>query len=110
MPKVLILESTVVNFGDDRGGVHQDAAELVDVSIDAARALVQAGRALYADRKDDKSKGAIHTASADMLKAADRVRKDRAAAAKAPADTGKGVSPAGGQTDPADSSIPGGAA
>ncbi|HRQ47776.1 MAG TPA: hypothetical protein PK725_12555 [Rhodocyclaceae bacterium] len=78
MPKVLIIEATIVNLGDDRGGVHQGPAEMPEVSKDIARTLVQSGRALYTVRKDDPSRGGIYTASAEMLKAAERVRKSRA--------------------------------
>lgn len=68
--KMLIIEGTVVNFGDDRGGVHADPGETPDVPQEAARALAQAGRALYVNRKDDPSRSGANTASAEMLKAA----------------------------------------
>jgi hypothetical protein len=70
MPKVLIIEPTIVTFADDRGGVPAHSGESPDVSKDVARALVNASRALYVDRKDDPSRGAINTASPEMLKAA----------------------------------------
>lgn len=92
MPKVLIIEPTIVSYGDDRGGIHADPAEVCDVSKDVARVLVQAGRALYTDRKDDPTRGAIHTASADMIKAAARVQADRKKAAEqTPAPAGEGA-------------------
>lgn len=82
MPKVLIIEATLVNFGDDRGGVHQDPAEMPDVPKDAARVLTQNGRALYLDKRDDPSRGAIYTATPQMVKAAQEMAAARKAAAR----------------------------
>ncbi|MEW6612701.1 MAG: hypothetical protein AB1409_08170 [Pseudomonadota bacterium] len=70
MPKVLIIEDCLVNYGDDRGGVHESAGALVDVSKDAAAALIRANRALYTDKKDDPDKSGRNTATKDMLQAA----------------------------------------
>lgn len=89
MPKVLIIEPTIVSYGDDRGGVHADPADTPEVSKDVARTLVQAGRALYTDRKDDPTRGGINTASPDMVKAAARVQADRKKPAP-PADVKQG--------------------
>lgn len=80
--KVLITENTQINYADDRGGVHADAGEIVDINKEQAQKLVSVGRALYADKKDDPSKGALDTASAAMLKAAADVRAAKAAAEK----------------------------
>ena len=70
MPKLLIIDPCLVNFGDDAGGVHQDVGAQPDVSKATAAQLVMLGRALYVNKNDDPSKGAIHTAPAEMLKAA----------------------------------------
>jgi len=82
MPKILITENTIINYGDDRGGVDAAAGDIADVTKDTAQKLVAARRALYADKKDDHSKGALDTASAAMLKAAADVRAAKEAAAK----------------------------
>lgn len=92
MPKILITSPCQVNFGDERGGVHADDCELVTVTKDVAQALVRSSRALYVEKKDDPDKHGRDTASAEMLKAAETVRKSRASAAKASTV----VSPAGG--------------
>lgn len=92
MPKILILSPVVVNFGDDRGGVHVPRAGLPDVPRDEARALVNAGRALYTNRADDPNKAGANTATPEMLKAAERVRQRRGEAAPAaPAKPAKGA-------------------
>ena len=83
--KILITENTLVNYGDDRGGVHADQGNIVDAPKDAAGKLVGAGRALYTDKKDDPSKGAVYTATAPMLKAAADVRAAKEAAEKSAA-------------------------
>lgn len=87
MPKILILEATQVDYGDDRGGQHVDSGEIVDVTKDNARKLTEYNRALYADKKDDPTKAGIYTASKDMLSAAQAMVKERTAAAdKKPAE------------------------
>jgi hypothetical protein len=78
MPKLLITESCTVNYGDDRGGVHEDMGAIVEVSKDTARALTTIGRALYVERKEDPDKNARHTASREMLAAAGELRKAKA--------------------------------
>ena len=77
MPKILIIEPTLVDFQDDRGGQHADVADLPDVPKAIAAKLVEAGRALYTDRKDDPTKTGQFTASADMVKAARAMAKAR---------------------------------
>lgn len=77
MPKILITEACQINYGDERGGVHVDAAEETSVTVDTARALVGAGRALYVNRKEDPSKGGRDTATEHMLAAAAAMRKAR---------------------------------
>jgi len=79
MPKILITENTLINYGDDRGGVDAAQGDIAEVTKDTAAKLVAARRALYTDKKDDPSKGALDTAGAEMLKAADAVRKAKAA-------------------------------
>ncbi len=98
--KVLIIAACLVNFGDDRGGQHIDHAEISDVPIDTARKLVSTGRALYIDKKDDPSKGGINTASTDMLKAAETMRKQRVAATKSAAATPAAAAGADASADP----------
>lgn len=85
MPKVLIIEPCIVNYHDDRGGVHQDTADIVDVNKPVATQLIASGRALYTDRKDDPTKTGQFTASADMVKAA-HIMADARAASAAQAD------------------------
>jgi len=70
MPKVLITAPVLINFDDDRGGLHHDAGETPVVPKDTALALVRADRALYASKGDDPDKSGRNTATAEMLKAA----------------------------------------
>lgn len=102
--KVLIIDPTKVHFGDDRGAIHADAAEIVDVNKDVARTLTVANRALYIDPKDDPFKDRRFTASEDMLKAAKNLARAKAAAAKAAADksAGTGENGEGGTTKDGD--------
>ncbi|MDD3674991.1 hypothetical protein [Thauera propionica] len=88
MPKVLIIEPTLVNFGDDRGGVHQDPADMPDVTKDAARVLTQNGRALYLDKRDDPSRGSVYTATPQMVKAAEAMAAARKAVVQAHEEEG----------------------
>lgn len=85
MPKILILEATQVDYGDDRGGQHVDSGEIADVTKENARKLTEYNRALYVDKKDDPTKAGIYTASKDMLAAAQAMAKARAEAAAAAA-------------------------
>ena len=80
--KILIIEPTLINHGDDRGGQHADIG-ITDAPKDAARAVVLAGKALYVSRADDPSKSGTHTATADEVKAAQAAAKAAPAAAKA---------------------------
>lgn len=68
--KLLIIDNTIINFGDDKGGVDVAIGDTVDVTKDTGATLVRAGRALYVDRKDDPSKDKRDTATDAMLKAA----------------------------------------
>lgn len=68
MPKIIIIEPCLVNYGDDRGGVHVDAGDEVDVNVDTAAMLAKLGRSLYVRKEDDPTKGQ-HTAPAELVKA-----------------------------------------
>ena len=81
--KLLITDNTIVNHGDDRGGVDAAQGDIVDVNKDTARALVAPGRALYTNKADDPEKGAPNTAPAELLKAAQAAIADKAKAAAA---------------------------
>jgi len=74
MPKILIIEPTLINHGDDRGGQHADIG-ITEAPKDAARAVVLAGKALYVSRSDDPSKSGTHTATAEEVKAAQAAAK-----------------------------------
>ena len=67
--KILVIEPTLINHGDDRGGQHADIG-ITDAPKDAARAVVLSGKALYVLRSDDPSKIGTHTATAEEVKAA----------------------------------------
>lgn len=84
MPKLLILEPCVVNFSDDRGGVHQAAGDLPDVPKESARNLIAAGRALYASKNDDPDKQGRNTASREMLQVAEAMAKPARKSPSAP--------------------------
>ena len=79
MPKILIIEPTLINHGDDRGGQHADIG-ITEAPKDAARAVVLAGKALYVSRADDQSKSGTHTATAEEVKAAQAAAKAAQAA------------------------------
>lgn len=80
--KILIIEATQVNYHDDRGGIHEDAGNIVDVTKEDAGKLTTAGRALYVAKADDPFKDGRFTASAEMVKAAKDMAAGKAAAAK----------------------------
>lgn len=90
MPKMLITDTCIVNYNDDRGGVAEQAASIVDVSRDTALALVRAHRALYTNKADDPDKTGRNTASKDEIALAAQVRADRDAADKAASKEGQG--------------------
>lgn len=75
MPKILIIEACIVNYGDDRGGVVESFGAVTEVNKDTARALTVSGRALYVSKTDDPDKTGRYTASPDMVKAAEREAK-----------------------------------
>lgn len=78
MPKLLVIEPCIINFGDDRGGVDCAAGDIVEVQKDTAAALARVNRTLYVDKKDDPDKTGRYTASAEMLKAAEAMAKKSA--------------------------------
>jgi hypothetical protein len=98
MPKILIIESCVVNHGDDRGGVHQSAGDMPEVPKDPARALVSAGRALYINKTDDPDKQGRNTASREMVSAAEAMQKPARKTSPAPLVTNPVTTP---ETPPA---------
>ncbi len=79
--KALIIEPCQVNYGDDRGGVHEPEAALIDARADVVRRLVAAQRALYVEKKDDPAKGR-DTAEPALLKLAEARRKQADSAEK----------------------------
>lgn len=85
MPKVLVIEPCIINLGDDRGGVDHAVGVIAEPTKDTAYALACAGRVLYVDPKDDPDKHHRHTASKDLIKAAEAATKARPAAEKEPA-------------------------
>lgn len=92
MPKQLVIEPCIINFGDDRGGVDCAAGEIVEVLKDTANTLARAGRTLYIDKKEDPDKHGRYTATTEMLRAAEKMAKS---AAKGQASNGD-APPAGG--------------
>ncbi|MDO9596732.1 MAG: hypothetical protein Q7J47_03330 [Azoarcus sp.] len=91
MPKQLIIEACLVNYGDDRGGVGQSAGDIVDVPRDTARGLATAGRALYINKADDPDKSGRFTAPKDMIKAAEAMAAAHAKAAVQTSAQGEGA-------------------
>lgn len=89
MPKILILDPCLINYGDDRGGIHHDAGEMPDVPKATASEIVRMGRALYVSKSDDPDKAARSTASEAMVKAAQDMAAAKAKAAKAKAAEAK---------------------
>lgn len=101
MPKILIIEPCNVNHGDDRGGVHQDVGDIVEVTKDTGRTLTNIGRALYTSQADDADKHGRYTASADMISAAQAVRKAKKKAVPSAPAGGAAVAVAGAGETPA---------
>ena len=71
MTKQLVIAACLVNYGDDRGGVHADVGEFVEVTKKQAEDLASAERTLYVSKKDDHMKDGRYTASEAMIKAAE---------------------------------------
>lgn len=78
MPKMLIIETCIVNHGDDRGGVVETVGATIEVNKDTARDLCNTARALYISKTDAPDKNGRNTASEAMIAAA----KDMPAAKK----------------------------
>ena len=91
MPKQLIIEACLINFGDDRGGVDHAVGEVVDVPKNTAATLAELGRTLYVERKDDPDKHGRFTATPELLKAAKAARTVKSAP---PVTTASTVPPA----------------
>lgn len=69
MPEQLVIETCLINFGDDKGGIVCEAGQFVEPNADTARELASYGRTLYTNVKDDRTKGRF-TASTAMIDAA----------------------------------------
>lgn len=82
MPKILIIETCLVNHGDDAGGVAYEAGSTIEVNKDTAIELAKYGRSLYLNKADDPTKTKLYSASTDMVKAAEAAAKSRAKAAE----------------------------
>lgn len=80
--KQLIIAACLVNYHDDRGAQHQDVGDIVDVTKDTAEKLANTDRALYVVKADDPTKEKRYTATREMIKAAEDMAKEKAAAAK----------------------------
>lgn len=80
--KVLITADTFCPSID--GPTFLAANTLADCETESANGLVHAGKALFVDSKDDKSKLKMHTATKDQIDAAVEAAKAAAAAAKQP--------------------------
>jgi hypothetical protein len=82
--KLLILAACFVPSMD--GPQFLDANTFAEMDEDTGRATVQAGKALYVDPKDDKTRTKTFTAPSERVQAVSQALKDAAkAAAKAPA-------------------------
>lgn len=81
--KIIILESCIINLGDDRGGQHAERLDMPDVPKDTAVKLVGYGRALYINKSDDPDKAGVNTAPQDLVDAAKAAAAEKAKAAKA---------------------------
>ena len=79
MPKILIIETCLVNHGDDAGGIAREAGETIEVNKDTAIELAKYGRSLFLNKADDPTKSKQYSASADMVRAVAAAAKARAA-------------------------------
>lgn len=79
--KLLVIQPTFVPVID--GSDYLAPNDMVDVDTHTGHALVTAGKALYADKRDDRSKVKTRTASPEQIKAAADAAKAAKAAAKA---------------------------
>ncbi len=101
MPKMLVIDTCIINYQDDRGGVAETSGSIVEVTKDTARALLDANRALYVSKTDDPDKHGRNTASPEMMKAAADMRKAAAAGAKSAAQSSDPVPPPDPEQPPA---------
>lgn len=84
MPKMLIKEQCFTRSDD--GPVFLEANTVVNVGADEdALELAKLGRAAYADRDADKTRGKIYSATADEIAGAQAMARERKAAEKAAA-------------------------
>lgn len=83
MPKQIVIEPCLINYGDDRGGVDHAAGDTVEVSKETAANLARAGRTLFIDKKDDPDKNGHYTASEAMIAAARDMKKQKKESAPA---------------------------
>lgn len=90
MPKILITEPCLVNYGDDRGGVDEPAGALVEVPKAVANTLTKKNRALYTNKADDPTKGNLLTASPELVKAAEAAARSAKASKPKAAEGGPG--------------------
>lgn len=57
MPKQLVIEPCIVNYQDDRGGVHADMGDEISPNTEQALKLAQMHKAVYLSADDDPTKG-----------------------------------------------------
>lgn len=76
------------------GPAHYDANTVAEFETDTAHAIVAAGKALYVDAKDDRSRTKVATATEARIEAVRAAQKAARAAAKA-----AGAGNAGGTPD-----------
>lgn len=83
--KVLIIAATFVPSMD--GPQFLDVNTFADMDEESARGVTQANKGLFCDKKDDKTRGKIYTASQEQIDAAvaaaDAAKKSAKEATKA---------------------------
>lgn len=79
--EILVIEPTLINYGDDRGGQHAGIG-IADAPQDAARAVVLSGKALYVNRSDDPSRTGARTAAEEEVKTARAAKAEQGQSAK----------------------------
>jgi hypothetical protein len=92
--KLLILAACLIPAALSATAQHADVGEVVDVTKDDAAALTRMGRALYLDKADDHTKGALTATDDDkrkvkaQAKAIAEAREDRDRATQVQSPTG----------------------